>query len=79
MVLDKVWTNMPPDPEIMELEKRRAELKDGRFRIQGHEAEDEIRKISGLIRTKRWKCDKKIQESYRKYYFHNRPIWDVER
>lgn len=78
MVPDEVWRDMPPAPEILELERRRAELKNGRFRIKGCDDEDEIRRIGEQIRQMRSKRDKDIQDEYRKFYFRNRPTWDIE-
>ena len=79
MVPDEIWRDMPPDPEIVELENRRAELKKGRFRIKGDDNEMEIRKLGTQIRTKRAKRDNAIIADYHKYHFYNRPTWDVER
>ncbi|KAF5962953.1 hypothetical protein FBULB1_13691 [Fusarium bulbicola] len=53
MVPDEVWANLPPDPEIVELEEQREQLKQGKYRIEGHENEEEIRRLTNEIRTKR--------------------------
>jgi len=45
MVPDEVWANLPPDPEVVRLQERRAQLKAGRYRVKGHEDEEEIRNI----------------------------------
>lgn len=79
MVPDEIWENMPPDPEIVALEAERAYLKGGRFRIKGIENEERIRELTKLIRTKQAQRDNVIRRDYRADYFHNRPIWDIER
>jgi hypothetical protein len=79
MVPDEVWASVPPDPEIEELELRRARLKGGSYRIKGRDDEEEIRVLSEKIRTKRAEREKRIMSEYREYYFHNRPTWDIER
>ncbi|CAH0017227.1 unnamed protein product [Clonostachys rhizophaga] len=63
MVPDEVWANLAPDPEIVELEGQRAQLKQGKYRIDGHEHEKRIRKLTDEIRD----------------YFYHRPAWDIER
>ncbi|KAK3692968.1 hypothetical protein B0T22DRAFT_495937 [Podospora appendiculata] len=40
MVPEKVWADMPPDPEILALEEERALLKGGQYRITGTENEE---------------------------------------
>jgi hypothetical protein len=79
MVPDEVWSSLPPDPEIEELERQRAELKRGSYRIKGRDDEEMIRSLTRQIRAKRAECDKRIRSEYREFYFHNRPIWDIER
>jgi len=79
MVPDKVWQEMPPDPEIEALKRRRAELKGNQFRIQGCDEEEEIKSLSQQIRTKQGHRNKNVKIRYCKYYFKNRPIWDIER
>lgn len=78
MVPDEIRQTLPPDPEIMELEQRRSQLRNGRYRIRGTEHEEEIREISKLIRTKRANRDKALRRQYREYYFYNRPTWEIE-
>ncbi|XP_044716549.1 FluG domain-containing protein [Hirsutella rhossiliensis] len=78
MVPDEVWANTPPDPEIVVLEEKRATLKQGRYRIDGHEDEEDIRKLTNEIRTKRAERERRIVKGYREYYFYHRPTWDVE-
>ncbi|KAN0087176.1 Protein of unknown function (DUF3435) domain containing protein [Elaphomyces granulatus] len=70
MVPDEVWENMPPDPEIVALEAKRAELKGGNHRIKGTENEQQIRSLTKSIRGK---------QEYRNDYFYNRPTWEIER
>ena len=70
---------MPPDPEIEDLERRRVELKGGQFQIQGYENEKEIRDLSQQIRNRKGRRKKNTKTVYRKYYFRNRPTWDIER
>jgi hypothetical protein len=68
-----------PDPEIEELERQRTMLKGGSYRIKGRDNEEEIRRLTNKIRTKRAERDNKIISEYREYYFQNRPTWDIER
>lgn len=79
MVPDEVWSALPPDPEIAVLEAQRGELKKGRFRIQGTDVEKEVRRLSNEIRNKRAQRNKALRQEYRKYYFYNRPTWDIEK
>ncbi|RYO96655.1 hypothetical protein DL764_007436 [Monosporascus ibericus] len=79
MVPDEVWQEMPLDPEIEDLELRRAELKGNRFRIGGRDDEEEIRDLSRQIRIKQAQRNKNVKIGYRKYYFRNRPTWDIEK
>ncbi|KAL4404040.1 FluG domain-containing protein [Colletotrichum abscissum] len=79
MVPKEVWENLPPDPEIVELEQRRKKLKGGQYRVQGEENEAEIRRLTEEIRTKRDQRDKSVVKEYREYHFYNRPTWDIER
>ncbi|EGU83978.1 hypothetical protein FOXB_05508 [Fusarium oxysporum f. sp. conglutinans Fo5176] len=67
MVPDEVWANLAQDPEIVELEEQRAQLKRGKYRIEGHEDEEEIRQLTNKIRTKRAYLEKQ-----------HRPTWDIE-
>ncbi len=46
IVPDEVWEEMPPDPELQELELQRERLKAGQFRIHGRDDEKEIRDLS---------------------------------
>ncbi|KAI1026560.1 hypothetical protein LB503_013368 [Fusarium chuoi] len=78
MVPDEVWANLAPDPEIVELEEQRAQLKRGKYRIEGHEKEDEIRQLTNKIRTKRAYREKQVVKEYREDYFYHRPTWDIE-
>lgn len=79
MVPEEVWANLAPDPEIVELEEERARLKQGHYRIEGHEDEERIRKLTNEIRTKRAQRDRQVVKDYREYYFYHRPTWDIER
>ncbi|KAJ4361373.1 hypothetical protein N0V85_009414, partial [Neurospora sp. IMI 360204] len=79
MVPDEVWAEMPPDPEILALEIKRAQLKGVQYRIAGTENEDRIRELTKLIAQKRAKRTKYIQRNYREHYFYNRPTWEIER
>ncbi len=79
MVPDEVWEEMPPDPEIQELELQRARLKAGQFRIHGRDDEKEIRDLSRQITNMRAKRVKNVKVGYHRYYFLNRPTWDIER
>ncbi|KAH8768366.1 FluG domain-containing protein [Diaporthe sp. PMI_573] len=79
MVPPEVWENLHPDPEITKLEERRAELKGGQYRFDGHDNEAEIRALTATIRSKRAQREKRIVKQYRENYFHHRPTWDLER
>ncbi|KAB5511398.1 hypothetical protein GE09DRAFT_690652 [Coniochaeta sp. 2T2.1] len=79
IVPHEVWQDMPPDPEIVELEQRREKLKGGQYRIQGRDNEQEIRDLTKEIRSKKAQRVKNIIEDYRADYFYNRPTWDIER
>ncbi|RSL47928.1 hypothetical protein CEP54_013160 [Fusarium duplospermum] len=79
MVPDEVWANLAPDPEIVELEEQRAQLKQGTYRIEGHEHEKRIRKLANEIRVKRTQRVKQVVKEYREDYFYHRPTWDIER
>ncbi|EXL40377.1 hypothetical protein FOCG_17143 [Fusarium oxysporum f. sp. radicis-lycopersici 26381] len=78
MVPDEVWANLAPDPEIVELEEQRAQLKRGKYRIEGQENEEEIRQLTNKIRTKRAYREKQVVKEYREDYFYHRPTWDIE-
>ncbi|KAG6989071.1 hypothetical protein FocnCong_v020885 [Fusarium oxysporum f. sp. conglutinans] len=69
MVPDEVWANLAQDPEIVELEEQRAQLKRGKYRIEGHEDEEEIRQLTNKIRTKRAYLEKQVVKEYREDYF----------
>lgn len=79
IVPEEVWRNIPPDPEIVELEQRRERLKGGQYRIRGQNNEQEIRDLTELIRSKKAQRVKKIVKAYRDDYFYHRPTWDIER
>ncbi|PNP84285.1 hypothetical protein FNYG_02358 [Fusarium nygamai] len=79
MVPEEVWANLPPDPEILELEMERAKLKQGNYRIDGHPEEDKIRQLTEDIRKRRAQRDQQVVKRYREHYFYNRPTWDIER
>ncbi|KAF8273318.1 hypothetical protein EI94DRAFT_1795379 [Lactarius quietus] len=79
MVPDDVWALLPPDPEIEALEQERERLKGGQFRIKGTEHEGAVKRLTALISTRRSAWKKMVQRQYRRYYFQNRPNWDLER
>ncbi|CRK29684.1 hypothetical protein BN1723_015696 [Verticillium longisporum] len=79
MVPAEVWANLPPDPEIVELEQQRTALKERSHRIRGRKHEAEIRQLTETIRMKRAGREAKIVDQYRKHYFYNRPTWNIER
>ncbi|KAG8852526.1 hypothetical protein FRB96_008621 [Tulasnella sp. 330] len=79
MVPDEVWDLLPPDPEIQELEQRRAALKGTGYRVKGSQHEKEIQRISTKLSAKKVRRKKMVKQRYRLYYFHNRPTWDLER
>lgn len=78
MVPPDVWANLPPDPYIEELKERRATLKRGKYRFDGHEDESQIRELTGQIASRKVQREKQIVKAYREYYFYNRPTWDLE-
>lgn len=67
MVPAEVWGNQQPDPEIMELEQRRAALKSGAYQIQGREEEAQIRQLTDTMRLKRAQHEGKTLKDYREY------------
>ncbi|KFA60187.1 hypothetical protein S40285_09803, partial [Stachybotrys chlorohalonatus IBT 40285] len=79
MVPKEVWANLPSDPDIVKLEEERTRLKQGRYRIEGHEDEDRIRKLTNEIRNKRAQRDRQVVKEYREHYFYHRPTRDIER
>ncbi|KAH9237194.1 hypothetical protein K456DRAFT_51001 [Colletotrichum gloeosporioides 23] len=79
MVPQEVWDHLPDDPQILELEQQRQALKGGQHRVQGMPQEPKIRQLTEMIRTKQDQRQKKVAEAYRRYYFYNRPTWDIER
>ncbi|KAL8310634.1 hypothetical protein RB597_010464 [Gaeumannomyces tritici] len=79
MVPAEVWANLLPDPEIVELEKQRAALKRGQYRIHGRENEKAVRVLTEEIKRKRAQREDRVVKQYREYYFYHRPTWDIER
>ncbi|EEY22890.1 conserved hypothetical protein [Verticillium alfalfae VaMs.102] len=79
MVPAEVWANLPPDPEIVELQQERTALKQWSYQIRGHKYEVKIRQLTETIRTMRVGREAKIVDQYRKHYFYNRPTWNIER
>lgn len=79
MVPPEVWANLAPDPEITRLEKQRAELKQGQYRIEGRENEAEIRRLTARIRSMQSQRDKWVVKQYREDWFRHRPTRDIER
>ena len=79
MVPEEVWKALPPDPDIARLESERASLKDGKYRVQGTAQEGQVQFLTKEINKKRAQRNKALRQEYRKYYFHNRPTWDIER
>ncbi|KNB13940.1 hypothetical protein FOXG_22677 [Fusarium oxysporum f. sp. lycopersici 4287] len=69
MVPDSVWANLAPYPEIVELREQRAQLKRSKYRIEGHEDEEEIRQLTNIIRTKRAYREKQVAKECREDYF----------
>ncbi|KAK0367771.1 FluG domain-containing protein [Colletotrichum limetticola] len=78
MVPAELWNDLEPDRAIVKMQRRRAELKDGRYRIKGKDKEAEIRMLTNQIRLMEARRDSHIVKEYRNYYFHNRPTWDIE-
>ncbi|CAJ2509961.1 Uu.00g058610.m01.CDS01 [Anthostomella pinea] len=79
MVPEDVWSNLPLDPEISELEVLRAELKGGQYRLVGNKHETKICQLTYTISLKRTNRDKLVVKKYRKDYFYNGPTRDIER
>jgi len=79
MVPDEVWERLPLDPDIVKLEKERACLKGGLFRVKGSPHEPAIRRLTSTIASKKAAWKKMVRKQYRLYYFHNRPTWDLQR
>lgn len=79
IVPDEVQQEMLPDPEIEALKYRRVELKGNQFQIRSCEDEAEIKSLSQQIRNKEGQRNKKVKIRYCKYYFKNRPTWDIEK
>jgi hypothetical protein len=79
MVPDEIWANLPPNPEIVELEEERETLKQGHYRIQGRENEAEVRALTTKISAKRKQRKRRIVKKYREYYFYNRSTWNLEK
>ncbi|RKL20511.1 hypothetical protein BFJ72_g15059 [Fusarium proliferatum] len=76
MVPDEVWANLAQDPEIVELEEQRAQLKRGKYRIEGHEDEEEIRQLTNKIRTKRAYREKQVARGEEEEEY-TEPVVDV--
>lgn len=79
MVPDEVWANLPPNPEIVKLEKQRTAFKQGQYRIRGRKNEAKIRELTEKIKRRRAQRENMAVRDYREYYFYHRPTWDVER
>ncbi|CAJ2513035.1 Uu.00g011540.m01.CDS01 [Anthostomella pinea] len=79
MIPEDIWSNLPPDPEISELEALRAELKGGQHRLVSNEHKAKIRQLTYTISLKRTNRDKLIIKKYYKDYFYNGPTRDIER
>jgi hypothetical protein len=79
MVPEEVWNTLPPDPDIEKLEAQRTRLKNGKYRMRGTDEESEVQFLTKEINKKRAQRNKSLRQEYRKYYFHNRPTWDIER
>ncbi|RKK65547.1 hypothetical protein BFJ69_g16185 [Fusarium oxysporum] len=68
MVPKDVWANLPPDPDIAELEEQRAQLKQGNYRINGHPDEKQIRKLTEDIRKKNAQREKRAVKEYHRIF-----------
>ena len=79
MVPNEVWEEMPPNPEIVALRKKKEELKRGSYRIAGQKDEEEVRSLTNQIRLLEAKERKDVRRRYREHYFENRPTWDIDR
>lgn len=79
MVPDDVWATLQSDPEVVELERQRAALKGGDYRVKGMPHEDEVRRLTRSISSAKARWKKMVIAEYRAYYFKHRPTWDLER
>lgn len=79
MVPVDVWKNMPPNAEIINLQRELLNLKGSDFRIEGRDNEKDIRQLAQKIRSKKSQWTKKVQATYRQYYFQKSSNWEVER
>ncbi|RYO96122.1 hypothetical protein DL764_007526 [Monosporascus ibericus] len=79
MVPEEVWNALPLDPDIAKLVTQRTRLKNGKYRMRGTDQEGEVQRLTKEIKKKRAQRNKALRQEYRKYYFHNRPTWDIER
>lgn len=79
MVPAEVWQNMPLNPEITNLQKELANLKGNDFRVEGRDNEKDIRQLVQNIRSKKSQWAKKVQVTYRQYYFQKSSNWEIER
>jgi hypothetical protein len=78
-VPNNVLTALPPDPNIVDLEQQRAQLKARAYRIQGTEVEAEVRRLTTEIGSARTRRRNIISKEYRADYFRRRPTKDIER
>ncbi|KAH7121977.1 FluG domain-containing protein [Dactylonectria estremocensis] len=78
IVPQDMWANQQPDPEIIKLEQRHIALKGGTYQVQGQQEEEQLQQLTDTIRLKRIKRNRQTVKDYRKYYFHNRPTWDIK-
>ncbi|PIL29042.1 hypothetical protein GSI_09090 [Ganoderma sinense ZZ0214-1] len=78
MVPAELWDQLPADPTIEALKREKARLKNGRYRFQGSENEDEIRRLSRVIRSKEAQWRKMVQKEFHDGYFHDRHTRDLE-
>jgi hypothetical protein len=79
MVPEEVRKALPSDPDIVRLETERAKLKGGKYRVRGTAQERQVQLLTKEINKRRKQRSKALRQEYRKYYFHHRPTWDIER
>lgn len=79
MVPVEVWQNIPLNSGITDLQRELANLKGGDFRVEGRDNEKDIRQLVQKIRSKKSQWTKKVQATYRQYYFQKSSNWEIER
>ncbi|KAG6829647.1 hypothetical protein H0H87_010612 [Tephrocybe sp. NHM501043] len=79
MVPKEVWAQLPPDSEIVGLQQRRALLKGAGLGVKDSSHKEEIDRLTARINALGGRRRKAVRAWYRKWYFDNRPTWDLAR